>query len=99
MLVNMYPLSALQEETYCVDLYYDLTKDGICPEEYDNYGNWPLISNTEGIEGPYDRFNAAYHYYTTNLLSKSPVCECSSVAVLLFSNSYLYPVTIDICCD
>ncbi|MCU4975485.1 family 78 glycoside hydrolase catalytic domain [Halobacteria archaeon AArc-m2/3/4] len=54
-----------------VDYWFDRCEDGILPDEYANYGDWLAFENAEGRRGlPYDLFNTAFHYHTTNCFTQ-----------------------------
>lgn len=54
-----------------VDYWHEESNDGIIPDEYGNYGDWLAFEHAEGRRGlPFDLFNSAFHYHTTNLFAK-----------------------------
>ncbi|WP_114576383.1 family 78 glycoside hydrolase catalytic domain [Saliphagus sp. LR7] len=54
-----------------VDYWHSVSEEGIVPGEYGNYGDWLAFENTDGRRGlPYDLFNTAFQYHTTDLLAR-----------------------------
>lgn len=54
-----------------VDFWHEESDGGIIPDEYGNYGDWLAFENTDGRRGlPYDLFNTAFQYHTTNLFAQ-----------------------------
>ncbi|WP_313692396.1 family 78 glycoside hydrolase catalytic domain [Halorarum halobium] len=54
-----------------VDYWDEQSNDGIIPDKYGKYGDWLAFENADGRRGlPFDLFNSAFHYHTTNLFAK-----------------------------
>ncbi|WP_226482798.1 family 78 glycoside hydrolase catalytic domain [Natrinema amylolyticum] len=54
-----------------LEYWHSESDDGLVSGEYGNYGDWLTFENADGRRGlPFDLYNTAFHYHTTNLFAK-----------------------------